>query len=472
MKRSKKSIILLCVLALCVGGYLLINHTTSQQTEAATENKETVALTTHSVEELAALSWTADEGTLRFTKTEAGWRYDRDSAFPANATTLDDLADRLTALTASGTVENASDLSIYGLSEPAFTVTGEWSDGTSTTYALGDATAFADGYYVSVSGEEKIYILSTSLKTSFNKTLNALAVKETIPTVENVTRVTTGQVEAQYEEASRAINTDQHWYTPDGTPLKGASVESLISDIQSLDWEELVTGSATEEELSAYGLADEAITLALYDGDTAGRTLLIGNTNEDGDYYAKLPDSKMVYTIASSDLSSLMATTEVSITATHTLLTLPYEDVQAATFTAGNIAYTLETIDLRPTVEEMESGDAEGAESVDAADTAEGADTAEAGDEATAADPVIDPTEDDEALWQQLIALTASGAAEAKEGDTLLTVSVTNRYGTTASLTLREYDADSYQATLNDDAALLVPADKVDKLIRMLKQME
>ena len=92
MKRSLKSIILLCVLAVCVGGYLLISSQTNQATTAATENKESVALAEHTADEVTALSWTTGDGTLRFTKSDAGWRYDGDSAFPANESTLDSLA--------------------------------------------------------------------------------------------------------------------------------------------------------------------------------------------------------------------------------------------------------------------------------------------------------------------------------------------------------------------------------------------
>ena len=451
MKRSLKTIILLCVLAVCVGGYLVIQGQTSQSTTAATENKESVALAGHELEDLTALSWTADEGTIRFTKSDAGWRYDADSAFPANATTLDGLANKLIALTADRSVDNVTDLSIYGLSEPAFTVTAEWSDGTSTAYGLGDATAFADGYYVSRSGDSKVYIVTTSLKTTFNKTLNSLAVKETIPTADSVTRVTTATADASYEAVSRTIDTDQHWYAADGTVLKTASVESLIDGIQSIDWDELVTGSATDEQLSTWGLTDSAVTLCLYDGESAALTLLIGGTNDDGDYYARLPGSKMVYTVEASDLSSVLSATDETLKAENVLLTLPYEDVQQAELTAGSIVYALQAIDQRPVTEEATETDAEAA---------------------ATAEPVADPTEDDEALWKQLIAITATGTAEAKDGEVVLRVTVTNCHGISAELIVCGYDADSYQASLDGGTAVTVSADKVDKLVRTLKQMQ
>ena len=51
-------------------------------------------------------------------------------------------------------------------------------------------------------------------------------------------------------------------------------------------------------------------------------------------------------------------------------------------------------------------------------------------------------------------------------------ISVTNKYGISAELSVREYDADSYQASLNSGTSYTVSADKIDKLIRMLKQLK
>ena len=461
MKRSKKFLILLLALLVCVAGYVVVSRL-NQQTSVATESSESVALAEHTREDLTALSWTADEGTLRFTYSEAGWRYDQDSAFPANESTLDTLGDKLVALTATGSVDNVTDLSLYGLSEPSFTVTAEWSDGTSTAYGLGDATPFSDGYYVSRSGDSKVYIVSTSLKTTFNKTLNSLAVKETLATVDSVTGISTGSLTASYLETSLTVNTDQHWYDENGTALKGTSVESLISDAKAISFDTLITGSASEEELSTYGFGDSQVTLTLYNGEEAVLTLLIGGTNEDGDSYAKLPDSKMVYTVDAEDVSDLLSATSESLKAENVLLTLPYEDVQSAQLTAGTLDYTLETMDLRPAEETAETAETEAAE-----ETVE-----EAAEEAAEeAEPAPDPTQDDESLWKQLIALTATGTAEEKDGETVLTVSVTNLNGISAQLVIREYDADSYQASLDGGDPVTVSADKVDKLIRTLKQM-
>lgn len=448
MKRSLKSVILLCLLAACIGGYMLVTHLSEQAAEVSVESKETVVLNARAAEELTALSWTAEDGSIRFTKDDAGWHYDADSAFPANETTLNSMADSLISLTAERSISDVTDLSYYGLAEPSFAVTAEWSDGSTVQYSQGDITAFADGYYVSMSGDSTVYIVSDPLDTVFGKTLNSLAVMETIPAAENVTRITMAGLDAVYEEVSRTINTDQHWYTADGTALDNTAVESLISEIRAVGWEELVTASASEDDLSNMMLADNAETVSLYSGDTAVLTLLIGTANDNGSFYARLPGSGIVYTIAADSLSEVMAATAAGLSAEDSLLTLPYDDVQAARLTAGGTVYDLQTIDQRPAADEAESTETDGSEALS------------------------DPTEDDETVWKQLLTVTATGSAAEKEGAEVLLISVTNKHGISAELSVREYDADSYQASLNGGASYTVSADKIDKLIRMLKQLK
>ena len=453
MKRSKKTILLLALLVVCAGGYLLAGRLTAKQEAAATENKNAVKITEKAAEDITALSWTADGGTLRFIKTDAGWQYDADSAFPANQSTLDGYAESFVALEASSSIENVTDLSIYGLSEPAFTVTAEWSDGTKIAIALGAETAFEDGYYVTSSADSRVLILPDSPDTVFTGTLQSLAVKEEIPSVENVTRVVAGTVDASYAETSRTINTGDHWYAADGAVLDSSLVETLRDNILSVSWKTLVTALATEEELASFGLADEAVTLCLYSGDTAGRTLLIGSTDADGNYYARLPQSKMVYTVTASALKDILSATTEALSAGDALLTLPYADVTAAVFTAADKTYTLQL----PAPEE---------ETV----TEEAADTETASEEETAGEEAVS-TEQDEALWEQVLSLTVSGQAEAADTAVVLTVAVTNCNGIGAELVIREYDAEHYLAFLDGGSPVLLGADGVDKLLRTLKYM-
>ena len=435
MKRSIKLLVLVVVLALCVGGYLGVQQL--NQTQQVSEETGTFDLTARVAEDLTGLSWTANDTTFDLTHDGGAWQRTDDPAFPMDQDKTQAVADDLLALTATRKIEDVTSPADYGLAEPAFTVTARWKDGTETTYAMGDDTPFGDGYYLLLSGQDTvIYTIEDDLSDIFDTTMNALAVLETIPAAENVTRLTVGDsLDLTLAEASLTINPDQLWYAAEGYPVDGA--EDLVEAIQAISWDELVTASASDEELTAWGLDDAATAVTLYDGENAVVSILLGNTDDDGNYYARLPESAMVYTVAAADVSDLLTVAAEDMRSA-TILSLPYEQVQAAALTAGSAEYTLEPADV-------------------ATDTdLEGQEAAE------------DPGED---LWTLVLGLTAAGEPEAAvPGDAVLTIEVSSVSGKEATLAIAEYDADSYQLTM-DGRTVLVSADAVDKLVRQVKQL-
>lgn len=437
MKRSAKTLILLVALLVCVGGYYLLNQTS--ETATVTEESGTFDLTIHLAEELTSLAWSRDGVDYHFTKADDTWANANNAAFPVDQTAVQALADDLADLTATRKLEDVQDLSAYGLEEPAFTVTATWSDGSSTVFAMGDATPFADGYYLTIGQGNVAYTIASSLSTMFSDDLNDLAQLEDIPVAETVTRLTVGAtLDATYAETSRTVNDGQHWYDADGNALDG--VDSLVASAQDIVWKALVDPAC--EDLSAYGLEEESATaITLYNGEDVALCLLLGTTDDSGNYYARLPESAMVYTVASSSVSTLLTTATESLLST-ALIETAYADLQQATFTMGESTY-----ELIPLVAAEETEEAEESEETE---------TAEA---------VDDPGED---IWALLTAITATEHTTEPMGDTVLTVAMTTTGGNGATVIFAQYDVDSYIAAM-DSRTLLVPADAVDKLVRALK---
>lgn len=426
MKRSAKTLMLLAVLLLCVGGYCLMNQ--GGETAAVTEKSGTFDLTAHLAEDLTGLQWQRDGENYHFVKENDAWVNADNADFPVNQAAVQALADDLADMTATRKLEDVSDLSAYGLAEPAFTVAAAWSDGSSTTFAMGDSTPFADGYYLTIGQEGIAYTVASSLSVLFADDMNDLAQMEEIPAADSVTRMVVGStLDASYAETSRTVNEDQHWYDGEGHALDG--VDSLVSSAQGIEWKALVEPAAAD--LSAYGLDDESATpVTLYSGDEVALCLLLGGTDDSGNYYARLPESAMVYTVASSSVSTLLTTSTESLIST-VLVETAYANLQAATFTMGDSSYEL----IPQTAE---------------------------GEEAETAD---DPGEN---LWTLLTGITASGHTTEPMGETLLTVAVTTADGNGATVIFAAHDVDNYIAAM-DSRTLLVPAADVDKLIRSLK---
>lgn len=434
MKRMKKMALLVGMLVVLLCGYALMNR--SEETAAVEEETGSFELTAKTADELIGLEWTKDGEAFSFTLADGVWQKTDQAAYPVAQNVVQTLADQLMELKGSRKLENVTDLSIYGLSEPAFTVTVHWSDGSATDYQMGDATPFSDGYYLALSDQtEAIYTLSSSLSSVFNKSMDDFADMEAVPAVAEVTRLTVGDTfDAAWQDESSTINASQHWYAADGRALDG--VEELVADAEAITWDHLAEAVASEEQLAQWKLDEEnATVLTLYDGDESV-SILFGAADENGDYYARLPESTMVYTVAAADVDDLLnASPENKLSLA--LAETEYADLQEAVFTVGDVAYTV----IPPA--ETEGEEAEEAE----------------------ADPA-------EALWEQFTALKATAHAEKPEkGETLLEVHVTVKTGIEATFTFIEYDADSYLVA-EGERAMLTAADKVDKLIRTLKNME
>lgn len=440
MNRGKKMLLLMLALVLCIGSYLGV-QLLSADTNTVQEESGTFALTAHTADELTGLTWQNGDETLAFTCTDGTWTVTGNAAYPLNQSDVQAMADDLLALTGSRQLDGVTSLADYGLAEPSFTVTAAWADGTSTAYAMGDETPFGDGRYLSLGQEGIVYTVDSDLSDIFDTTLSALAVLDTIPTVDSAVRLTVGDtLDVVKEETSRSINAGELWYdNATGLALDGTAVEKLVTAAKGIEWDALADATASDEALTTYGVDEASATvITLYtDADTAGLTLLIGGQNNDGDYYARLSGSAMVCTVAASDLSSLLSASAEAMPSM-TLIDVAEENLLAAAFTAGEYTHTWQP------VHETEEASAEEAEEAASDETGE-------------------------ALWSALTALKADSRLDASaDGTTLLTVEITTVDGQSAVMTFTEYDAEAYAVNVLDRTYLVDAAD-VDAIIRSLR---
>ena len=170
----------------------------------------------------------------------------------------------------------------------------------------------------------------------------------------------------------------------------------------------------------------QAVKLTLYNGDTAERTLLLGGTDDEGDRYARLPDSGMVYTFYSSDADNLLEA-GIDTLWLKKLRGMTVDQIQSVTFVWDGGEMTLTSDDSESTT--MQS-------IIEHLDSFEGTARVELGE----------------------------------PGDAVLKVSVTANDGKEQELAFYAYNVDSYLLPITDAHGMLVPAEDVDKLIRMLKQ--
>ena len=174
--------------------------------------------------------------------------------------------------------------------------------------------------------------------------------------------------------------------------------------------------------------------------------------DENGNYYARLPGSSMVYTVNGGSVNSLMSASAADMAVT-SILPMPYEQLADAVFTTEKGSWQLE----KPAADSLQAEEAENAGSETGAGSA-----AESGTDTTAED-----------LWKLVTAVKAVGTPETeKEGDPVLSVRAVNTAGVETTVIFSEYSAEFYQAAVDGGSPLLVPADDIDALVRTIRTMQ
>lgn len=420
MKRGKKMVLLIGLFGVLLMGYGLLGQ--MNETTAVRETKGSYPLWEEG-KTVSSLAWTQEDETFSFSLGESVWMKEDDAAFPVNQTAVQNLADKIEKLTAVSELTDVTKPEDYGLADPAFAVTVKDESGSETVYAMGDQTPFEDGYYLSVTGSENIYVIESSLAATFNKTLTQLATMETMPEVTGITRMTVGDtLDVTYSE-EQSVWMD----TATGEWLDSDAVADLAETAQNLTWSELLATNASDEDLNAWALDDaQAVKLTLYNGDIAERTVLLGGEDAEGDRYARLPDSRMVYSFYSSDTDELLGAS-VDTLWLKKLRSMTVDQIQSISFVWNGGEMTLTSDDHESTT--MQS-------IIEHLDSLEGTERVELGE----------------------------------LGEAILTISAQDTENNVQDLAFYAYNVDSYLLPITDTHGMLVPAEDVDKLIRMLKQ--
>lgn len=323
MNRAKKLGILSGVLIVACIAALAALHTDEKQEEIKT-NGETVL----SIEpaKVTALSWTHDGTTLSFHRDDV-WQYDDDAEFPVSDSAMDTLLEQFHAFGAAFTIENADDLSQYGLDDPTCTITLTTGDQTYTV-KLGDYSTMDSQRYVDI-GDGNVYLAASDPMNAYDVELKDLIANDLVPNFDEVSQIQVAgdsDYTAVYDEDGKSLCADDIYFTSDGQPLDTSRVNSYLSKLRYLDLTDYVTYKAADADLSAYGLDHPELTVSVDytdDGTSDTFTLHISRNPEelknasDADVddedasditaYARVGDSKIVYKISGSSYKSLMA---------------------------------------------------------------------------------------------------------------------------------------------------------------------
>lgn len=306
-------------------------------------------------DEIAKVTVKNGDVTMTYTKNDDTWTYEEDSDFPLDESAVDTKMSKLTSLTVDRVLESPEDLSEYGLDEPKQEVTVLKTDGTAFTLYIGNQNSSNNDFYVKVDDGTDVYTMPASSVNVFDMQPYDVAKADTFPTLEstNIRNMKVEKEDGTVEFSSDETGTSWTVKDQDGNEEEAGTTAAsdLTTAVSSLSYKDFVdykgddlaqygldkptetvtvvseeTEAETEEEMGTEEVSEaatgtETATEAVTEAETEPEseteteepktievttTLLIGNTNGDGDYYVKLADHDGVYTMAESTLEKLL----------------------------------------------------------------------------------------------------------------------------------------------------------------------
>ena len=295
-------------------------------------------------EDAAAVSFEIAGETYSFVREEGSWKLDGEEHFTGDEDAFSTLLGHFAPLRANRTLDGIEDISEFGLDEPVNTFTLTGTDGSSTVLLIGDNNeGTGDDYALKADDENTVYTISTALRDSIGEDLIDYAAGETLPSFSSDAVV---RVEVQRDTEAYVLAKEEDEWTMEDFPdrLDQEAAEDIISELGYINYRDYVSYYC--EDISQYGLdSGYRITITYEDGTdeieenpaenmeesqtgnvtenmtenetestekdmTAGvsvLSLLIGNQDENGDYYVQQEGSREVHTLSGSMIDSFLA---------------------------------------------------------------------------------------------------------------------------------------------------------------------
>lgn len=339
MKRYKRILVLVAVLV--VASLATFALTQYEEKQEQIKNSDAIILEIPA-ESVTSLSWEYDGGGgLAFNKTDDGWKYQDDEAFPVSEDKVSAILEKFESFGVTFIIENVEDYGQYGLDAPEATLHLATAE-RSYDIKLGAFSKMDEQRYVDI-GDGNVYLVSEDPIDYVDSSLSSMIAHDDTPGFEKVVDITFAGSEnytiTRVDESTNTYNPEDDIYfvERDGetVSLDTASVRQYLNTVTSLDLLDYVTYNATEDELKEYGLDYPVLSVTVNytytetdeDGEEttvsdtcvfhisenpeeraeADRQIAEGNNAGSVTKYVRIGDSQIVYTVDDVDYAILAA---------------------------------------------------------------------------------------------------------------------------------------------------------------------
>jgi len=293
MRGIWSTLVLVLVLAGLVGYIYFVD---SKRDPSATEVKEKVFGGTLQAADIEEVQITLSDGeTARLQKADGGWRLVEPTQAPADESELTSITSSLASLEMQRVVdENAGDVKQYGLDpariEVAFRSKGQKEP---RRIAFGEKSPTGGDIYARVPDQKRVFLVSSFLDSTFNKTPFALRDKTTLKIDRDKAdglELTAGPTVIQLAKSG----SDWALVKPFAARADYAAVEGSLERLGSAQMVGIVESDAAS--LTKYGLDKPTATMTVAMGSSRA-TLTLGKT-DNALVFAKDSSRPMVFSVA------------------------------------------------------------------------------------------------------------------------------------------------------------------------------
>lgn len=322
MKTKKRTLVVLLVLILALGGALFwMNRSNTQAEEAASAAAEgNIPLSSFAAGDLEKIQYTYQGETLTLDYDSGRWTLEEDPDYHLDESACNTMVTALAALNAKRqlTAQPGED---YGLNDPAVTVTVT-AAGETNTFVFGAENTVTGDLYVQKAGDDAVYavpgnkaacfeLTKADLFGSFNPaglTVSALE-KVSITTGSGTLALTAVSEPADSSASSEESDSDSASYQTvwrlDGSPetdLDSDAVQNLLSALAGY-----VSAQVTDVDPAAYGFD---APLAAAQAETAGGTVTLRYASNADGYWMMQDGDGSVYAVDVSTVNTILQAEE------------------------------------------------------------------------------------------------------------------------------------------------------------------
>jgi hypothetical protein len=298
--RGVRSFILLLVVAIPLVWFASREYANPAGRADDDEKKEKVfAVDADKIDEIAIKAASGERTTLK--KSGDDWQIVSPLGAEPDRAEVSGLTSNLSTVEMQRVIdEDPADLKEFGLAEPRVEVTFT-ADGKEQTLQIGEKTPPGTDLYAKVGDQKKVFLISSYLDSTFNRTTFDLrdkaALKLDRDKIDAVEVVTDGR-------QVRVTKGDGEWRlaAPTAGRADYTAIESLIGRLGSAQMKSIAAADATD--LKQYGLDAPVATVRLHTGSSHA-ALLIGAPADEGNVYAKDQSRAAVFTLEAALLDEL-----------------------------------------------------------------------------------------------------------------------------------------------------------------------